>query len=376
MIAPLITVQQVATKVALKTFIYLPQKLYRSYKNWVPPVYEDEWKFHNPAHNKSLQGCEVVRAIALEDGEPAGRIMGIIHHGYNQQHNEKTARFFNLDCVNSQAVAHTLIRFVEEWAATNGMEKVIGPFGFSDKDPQGAQIEGFEHLPVIATPTNPPYLPALIEAEGYVKGLDCVSYKLAVPPGLPPLYQKIHQRISRNHQLQLLAFTTKKQMKPYIVPVLRLVNETYSNLFGFVPMTEAEMKGLASQYMFVLDPEFIKVIQSPSKEIIGFIVAMPDMSRGLQKAKGNILPFGFLHILAATKKTKQLNLMLGAIKPAWRGIGLNVLMAKAVIETANRRGFTLIDSHLVLESNTRMCAELANLGGKVYKRYRVYTKAL
>lgn len=376
MIASAIAIKEVTTKKDLKTFIYLPLYIYKGYKNYVPPVFDDEWKLHNPKHNKSLADCEVIRALAMQDDKPAGRIMGIIHKIYNEKLSENTARFFQLDCVDDPAVSHALIGFIENWARSKGITKLIGPFGFSDKDPQGAQIEGFEHLPVIVTPSNPPHIPLLIEKEGYKKQEDCVSYCLQVPQQLPDAYEAVYKRIARNTSLQLVEFTSKKQLKPYIIPVLRLVNETYGNLFGFVPMTEAEMKTFAAQYMMVLDPAFVKVVETAKKDIAAFIVAMPDMSPGLQKAKGRILPFGFVHMLRAAKKTKQLNLMLGAIKPRYRAIGLNVLLAKALINTALQRGYTTIDSHLVLENNTRMCAELANLGGKVYKRYRIYQKQL
>ncbi|HWB26976.1 MAG TPA: hypothetical protein VG738_15940 [Chitinophagaceae bacterium] len=376
MIASPINIKEVSSHRELKQFIYLPQSIYKGYNNWVPPVYDDEWKLHNKKHNKSLAACDVVKAIAYKNDTPVGRVMGIIHHEYNGRHNEKTARFFQFDCIDDNNTASALLNFVEQWARAKGMTLIIGPFGFSDKDPQGAQIEGFEHLPVLVTPTNPPYLPKLIEAEGYIKNEDCVSYKLPVPERLPEQYEYIYRRLSANKKFELVEFTSKKQMKPYIVPVLRLVNETYAPLFGFVPMSEPEMKKLAAQYMFVLDPGCIKIIQTTEKEIVAFIVAMPDMSRGLQKAKGKILPFGFLYMLNDARRNTQLNLMLGAIKQRYRGIGLNVLLAKALITTAAKRGFTLIDSHLILENNTRMCAELSNLGGVIYKRYRIYKKEL
>jgi len=376
MIASQIAIKEVVTKQQLKAFIYLPLHIYSRYKNYVPPVFDDEWKLHNPKHNKSLAGCEVIRALAIAGGKPIGRIMGIIHKSFNEKIGNETARFFQFDCVDDAAVSHTLISFVENWARSKGMTKIIGPFGFSDKDPQGAQIEGFEYLPVIVTPSNPPYIPKLIEKEGYIKQEDCVSYNLPVPQQLPEVYEAVYKRLSNNTNLKLVEFTSKRQLKPYIIPVLRLVNETYGELFGFIPMTEVEMKTFAAQYMLVLDPACVKVVETAQKDIAAFIVAMPDMSPGLQKAKGKILPFGFLYMLGAAKKTKQLNLMLGAIKPRYRAIGLNVLMAKAIINTALQRGYTLIDSHLVLENNTRMCAELANLGGKVYKRYRIYQKKL
>ncbi len=366
----------VTSKGLLKKYIFLPQKIYSGYPNWVPPVYMDEWAFHDPKKNRALHTSDVIRVIAFKDDKPVGRIMGIINKKYNDQHGLKNVSFFNLDCIPETSVAHALIQFVENWGKEKGMNKVIGPYGFSDKDPQGLQVEGFENLPVIVTPTNPPYLQQLVEAEGYTKELDCVSYKLNVPSTLPVVYEKIADRILRNPGIRLIEFKNKKELKPHILPALRLMNEAYANLFGFSAMTEEEMKALADQYIFVLDPEFVKVIQTDKGETVAFGVGMPDISPGLQKAKGKLFPFGFIHILNASRKAKQLNLMLGAVKQGFRGIGLNVLLGKSMLESARRRGFTVMDSHLILETNNLMRSEFEKVGGVIYKRYRVYQKNL
>ncbi len=365
-----------ADKKSLRRYLHLPQRLYRSYPNWVPPIYADERKFHDPKQNAALADAEMKRWMATRAGEPVGRIMGIINRRYNEQAGETTGRFFNFDCLDDQPVAHALLGAVEGWTVEQGMTRLIGPFGFSDKDPQGLQVEGFEHLPVIAAPANPPYLPRLVEAEGYEKERDALSYKLPVVAEGPPLYEKVYQRILRKGALRLVEFERKRELRPYIVPALRLVNETYAPIFGFVPMTEPEMQRLAAQYMPVLDPAFLKLVENQEGEMIGFIVAIPDMSKGIQGARGNLFPFGFLHLLAAARKTRQLNAMIGAIKPGYRSRGVNVLLGKALTRSALARGFEFIDSHLVLEENQRMQAEYENLGGTVYKRYRIYQKAL
>jgi len=371
-----IEIRIVDSKKLLKDYIFLPEKIYRQEPRWVPPLYMDEWAFHDPQQNKALDTCDTIRAIAYRGSEPVGRIMGIVHHAYNKKHNEKTARFFNLDCINDQTVAHTLIRYMEDWGKAKGMNKIIGPFGFSDKDPQGLQIEGLNFLPVLATPTNPSYLQALVENEGYRKEVDCVSYQMPLHRTLHSVYEKVYERIKKNQSLKLLEFNSKRQLKPYILPVFRLVNEAYDSIFGFVPMTEEEMKKFAAQYLPVLDPVFVKAVVNVENELIAFVVAMPDMSKGIQKAKGKLFPFGFLHILHSMKKATQLNLMLGAVKPGFRGIGLNVLLGKSLMESAVKRGFTMMDSHLILENNPLMRSECERIDGKVYKRFRVYQKNL
>jgi ribosomal protein S18 acetylase RimI-like enzyme len=371
-----VSLKEVADTKELRQYIYLPQQLHKSSASWVPPIYAEEWKFHDPKHNPALAYSDVVRLVAYANGEPVGRIMGIINGRYNEQRQEKTARFFNLDCVEDPAVSHALLGFIERWTREKGMDRLIGPFGFSDKDPQGLQIEGFDQLAVIAAPSNPRYLQTLVEKEGYTKEVDCVSYKLPVPQQFPAFYEKVYRRVIRNHKLELMEFKSKRQIKPYIVPALRLVNETYAPLFGFVPMSEPEMKRLANQYMPIIDPAFMKLARNAEGEMVGFVVALPDMSRGIQKAKGRLFPFGYLHMLAAARKTRQLDIVLGAIKQEYRGIGVDVLLAKALLETARDRGFEFADSHLVLETNTRMRAEYENLGGEIYKRYRVFRKDL
>jgi len=371
-----IEIREITTREELRGYIYFPKLIYKNDPHWVPPIYSDEFNFHNAEANSALSYCNVIRLMAYRDRQPVGRIMGIINHKYNNQWGEQTARFFQLDCTNDIEVAHALISEIEKWAKANGMNKVIGPYGFSDKDPQGLQIEGFEFLPVIATPTNPEYLRKLVEGEDYHKEVDCLSYQMPIPQFFPETYNKIYDRLSRNKKIRLLEFSSKRDLKPYIVPVFRLVNECYAPLFGFVPMSEIEMKRFAAQYLPILNPDFVKVVVDLQNEVVAFVVSMPDMSKGIQKAKGRLFPFGFLQILASAKKTRQLDLLLGAVKSSFRGKGLTVLLGKSLMTTASKRGLETMDSHLILETNIRMRAECEKVGGKVYKRYRVYKKMI
>jgi len=371
-----IEIREVHSKQQLSDYIHFPETIYRDDPHWVPPIYADEWTFHDPVKNAALQYSSTIRLMAYRNGGAVGRIMGIINRKYNEQVGEETARFFNLDCINDQNVAHRLIGQIESWAKSKGINKVIGPYGFSDKDPQGLQVEGFEHLPVIATPTNPKYLQTLVEKEGYSKEVDCISYSMPIPKATPALLKKISDRVLVNKKIRLIEFSSKSKLKPFIIPVFRLVNECYAPLFGFVPMSEEEMRKFAAQYLPILDPAFVKVIVDHADEVIAFVVSMPDMSKGIQKAKGKLFPFGFIHILGSAKKTKQLDLLLGAVKPNYRGKGLTAVLGQSLMQTATQRGLETMDSHLILETNKLMCAECENVGGKIYKRYRVYKKII
>ncbi len=360
----------------VKEFIYLPEKLYRQYPNFVPPFFADEEAFHNSRKNAAFQENDTIRFLAVDHGRTVGRVMGIIHHEYNSRHQQKTARFYQLEFIDDPAVSETLLKAIEEWAKDKGMNKLIGPYGFSDKDPQGYQIEGFENLPVISTATNPPYLPKHLEALGFQKEFDCLSYKINVIEKFPEAYELIYRRVSGNKLIKLIEFKTKKEIKPYIVPVFRLVNEAYSHLFGFTAMSESEMKKFAGQFLPILDPEFIKIVVDNTGAVVAFVVSVPDMSRGIQKARGRLFPFGFYHILSEQKKATQLDLLLGAIKPNYRKRGITVLLAYALMRSAVKRKIKTIDSHLVLETNEPMLAEVKNIGADLYKRYRIFGKGL
>lgn len=371
-----IEIRKVESKKDLKKFIFLPSVLHSSHKNWVPPIYNDEWTFLSHEKNKNMRENDTLLLLAFHEEKIVGRIMGIINLHHNEVQNIKTARFFYLECENNREVSHALIDAVEKWAREKGMNKMIGPFGFSDKDPQGLMIEGFEHMPVIATNYNFPYMVDLVEKEGYTKEIDCVSFKLPIPREVPELYNRILVRILKNNKLRILEFRNRWSMKKYIVPLFRLINEAYTDLYGFIPLDEKEMHEFSNRYLPILDPAFVKVVVDGKDNVIAFIIAMPDMNEGIIKAKGKLFPFGFLKILRSAKHTKQLDLMLGAVKEEYRGVGFDVLLGSKIIESAWKRGIEVIDSHLILESNYKMRAELEKLGGVQFKRYRIYQKAI
>jgi len=368
-------IKEVISKKEYKTFIYLPEKIHKGHESWLPPIYMDEKKFFDPKKNLSFRGCDYILLLAYKDGEAVGRIMGIINHQYNKALNVSNARFSYIECYNDQEVAHALISAIEKWGRDKGMTKLIGPFGFTDRDIQGVLIEGFEFEPVIDSASNFEYLPELIAKEGYEKELDCVIYRFPLTIELPEIYQKIYQRITSKKELQFKEFTSRKQLKPLIIPVLRMVNESFKDIYGFVPMDDEEMFELAKRYLPILDPRFIKVV-TKGDEVVAFLISMPNIYKGIQKSKGRLLPFGIFHILKAMKSAKTVNTMLGAVAPAFQKQGLDIFLSMTTIASAKKAGMTSIDTHVVMEDNNDMMAEMKRYGSHLLKKFRVYQKAL
>ncbi len=370
-----VVIKPVSTRQDLKTFIHLPALIHKNHKNWVPPIYMDEWVFFNPKKNRSFDHCDTVLALAWRNGKVVGRIMGVISHDYNLQHNEQHGRFSFLETWNEPEVFHALIEFVADWARQKGMVKLVGPLAFSDKDPQGFLIEGFDETVSIASNCSFPYMVDLTANEGFEKKYDLVVYKIAVPDEMPEFYKKIAERFAKNNgHFKILEFTSRRQIKPLVRPVLTLLNQTFTDIYGFIPFTEKEMDDFANRYLFLINPRFVKVILNEKDEVVSFIIGMSDISKGLQKSRGYLIPFGIIQVLLSARKSKQLNLLLGGIDPRYQGRGLDVMMGIKMLESAKAAGKITIDTHLELEYNTKVRAEMEKMGGVVYKKFRIFQK--
>jgi hypothetical protein len=370
-----VTIVEVKTAKDRSTFVRFPYQLNASRKNWLPTVYEEDLQFFNPESNAYFKGNDTALFLAYREKKVVGRIMALIHRKYNEEHSENTVRFAFFECIEHQPSANALFQAVADWGKTKGMDTLIGPFGFSDKDPQGLLIEGFDAGPVIASNCNAEYVVKLCQAAGFIPKFDLVVYDITVPDVVPPLYLRIEERLLKNPSFQIREFKSRKELKAYILPIFELTNLTFREIYGFQPVSKDEAMNFAKQYLPVLNPDFVKVVEKDGIPV-AYVIGMPDISEGIKKAGGRLYPLGFLKILRSARQTKKLVLLLGAIRQEYRGIGLDALMGSRLIASAIRLGYKHIDSHLELEDNLAVRAEMERLGGKVYKRFRVFQRPL
>lgn len=372
----MINLTEVKNKKDLKHFIRLPFEIHKQHKEWVPPLLSDEWTLFDKDKNHSFEFCDTIMLLAEKDGKVVGRIMGIINHMYNKAHGEKAVRFCFMECFDDTCVFDDLLSAVEEWGRVKGMDKMVGPLGFSDKDPQGFLIEGFEDpVSVMITNCSLPYMVSHMERNGYQKKIDLFQYRLERPREIPEVYLKIAERV-KSRGFEIIPLKKSKQVKPWVGPVFDLINETYTEIYGFAPLTERESREFADRFLPLLDAEYIKLIKNADEDLVGFVVAMPDIGPGIKKAKGRIFPFGFIHILRSMRQSKQLNLLLGCVKNSIQNTGLDALLAVELFKSTEKNNLTVIDSHLVMEENVKMRATFERLGGICYKKYRIFEKDL
>ncbi len=369
-------IRTVESKNDLNSFIRLPFQIHKSHSNWLPPLISDERKVFDAKKNHSFTHCKTLLLVAERNKKIVGRIMGIINAQYNTVHKEQNARFFALETYNDKEVFDALITAVENWARNNGMNKLVGPIGFSDKDPQGFLLSGFDD-PVSIIVTNPSFQFMIdhMERNTYSKRIDLVQYRANVPDEVSPVYEAMYKRVSKTGY-QILEFTKTKAVRPFIPAVFALLNKTYTEIYGFAPLDELEITEFSERFLPFLDARFIKIVLDSKNEVVAFLVAMPDISQGMQKAKGRLFPFGFIHILRSAKKTKQLNLLLGSVKENLRIKGIVSLLAVKVIESARKARMEILDSHLIMEENRKMRAMYERFDAKIYKTYRIFQKGL
>jgi GNAT superfamily N-acetyltransferase len=371
-----IEIREIHSKKEKRLFIFLPERLYeKRYPQWVHPIYQSEFEFFDPGKNPAWGYSEGTLFLAWRNGKVVGRIMALLNHKVNRFRNQNSARFGFFDSVDDQEVASALFKVAEDWARSKGCDRIVGPLGFTDLDPEGMLVEGFEHRATIATWWHPPYTPKLVEAAGYAKETDWVTYLVDIQDGLPGVYEKIARRLTSRSSYRLREFKKRGEFVPFIEPVFSLINDSFKHLYGFAPLDEEEIRKVAADYIPILDPRFVKVVTLDG-ELVGFAIGVPDMTEGIRKARGRLFPFGIFKILSARKHSKRLDMLLGAIKEEHRGKGLDVLMANALYESARKAGMTHSDSHHELETNTRMRAEMERIGGRIYKRHRIYYKEL
>ena len=360
----------------MKRFVMLPYKLHKNDPNWIPQLISHERAQFDPAKNPAFDYCDSRFLLALKDGEVVGRVVAIINRKLVEKLESNTGRFGWFESIEDPAVAAALIGAAEEWLASMGMERVSGPMGFTDNDQTGFLVEGFDELPPIAGSYNPPWYNDYLEALGYGKEVDYVEFRITVPDRIPEKMERLVGLIRKRTTVRVFNESTPKALaKNWGHQVFDVLNESYAELYGTTLLGEREIAYYIKTYLGQVDPEFIK-LAADGDRLVGFIIAMPNLSKAFQKARGRLFPFGFLPILRAMKNSKVLDFYLAGIRPEYQGKGIDALMGFEMGKSALARGMKFAESNHELETNHKIQALWKLYDKRLHRRARVYTKTL
>ena len=380
----LIEIKKVENKKDLKTFIDFHYDLYEGNEYDVPNLFSDEMNTLSKDKNAAFEFCEAEYYLAYKDGKLAGRVAAIINHKANSKWGKKSVRFGWIDFIDDREVSKALLDSVEKYGREKGMEDVVGPLGFTDMDPEGMLVWGFDQLGTMPTIYNYAYYPEHIEAlEGFEVDNKYVEFKIMVPDEVPEKYAKIAMMIEKRYNLHVRKLTKKDIFQGGMgQKIFDLINDTYKDLYGYSELSQKQIDQLIKSYLGFLDFNLITCIEDwtdGEHKLIGVGITMPSLAHALRKCRrGRLLPFGWFHVLRAIKmhKTNIVDLLLIGILPEYRAKGANALLFADLIPWYQKYGIEWGETQVELETNAGVQGQWGALTPVMHKRRKCYKKII
>jgi len=367
------------TKHNLLKFVHFPiDDLYRDSEYYVPPLVTDEVNSLRPDKNPAFDFCEAVYYMAYRDGKPVGRIAGIINHVVNERSNKKEVRFGYIDFIDDAEVVDRLIDAVTRWGKSKGMEHLTGPLSFTDMDPEGMLVEGFDRVGTSGGIYNYPYYPKHMERLGFVKDADWIELLITIPPDIPEKMVRISNIVAERNNLENVKYTDRKKLvNDYGDAIFKLINVAYDELFGYSPLSDKQIKHYIKMYLpFLPLNDLSMVVDKTSRELIAVGISIPSLARALIKGRGRLFPWGWKHLLHAFKHNDVVDLMLIAVKPEFQNKGVNSLLFTDLIPCFNKNGYKFAESNRELEANSKVLKQWEYFEREQHKRRRAFTKEI
>lgn len=359
----------------VQQFVGFPFQLYRDCPQWVPPwissVKNNLNRHQNPFYRHSMADF----FLAESEGQTLGRVAAIHNRRYNEYHGAKTAFFGYFDVVEDVEAAHALFDAVADWARAQGLDEILGPRGIMGSDTGGVLVEGFEHRAAMGVPYNFPYYDGFIRDSGFEKDTDYLSGYLGGDYQLPERLHRIAERAKARRGFWVKTFESKREMRQWAPRVVEAHHEAFSQNHTFYPPSAEEIAIIMDLIITIADRRLIKLVMKDER-IVGFVFAYPDLSAGLQKAKGRLWPFGWFYILRERKRTRWVNINGLGVLPAHRGLGSNAILYTELEKALRACDFEHADLIQAEEGNYKSLADMEALGVKWYKRHRGYRRTL
>ncbi len=373
-------IKPVETRREVEQFILFPWKIYARDPYWVPPLISERKIFFDPNRNPFFKHAEVQLFLALRGKEVVGTISAHINYNHNDFHGEKAGFFGFFECVEDFGVAQALLDTACRWVAERGMEVIRGPMNFSTNEECGLLVEGFDSRPVVMMTYNPRYYVDFIERAGFVKAMDLYAYIIQAEDlknnaeNLPEKVFKAAEAALSRPQIRI----RNLNMRDFDREVERgwkVYNSAWSKNWGFVPLTREEFRHMAYGLKTFLDPELVFVAEIDG-EPVGISVTLPDVNIPLHRMNGRLFPLGWLKFLWYRRKIDTARFFMMGVVEQYRNLGIDAVFYLETAKALLRKGYTRCEMSWILENNYMMNRIIQRLGGRVYKVYRIYEKAL
>lgn len=374
-----VIIKRVLDRKSLKTFISFPEKLYRNNPYYVPALFFDEMNTLDPLKNPGSAFCNSELYLAYRDEKIVGRVAAIVNHKANKQWNHDEVRFGWFDFIDDPEVSGALIDKVIEFGHKFGMKQIVGPLGFTDFDPEGMLIEGFDQEGTMPLIYNADYYPKHLESMGFTKDADWLEYRISIPEVLPERFTRVANIIKERNNLHIRSLTKKyvRETK-YGHKVFDLINETYKDLYNFTVLPTSMADKYLGFYLSVLDLKFVSMVENEKNELVAFGITMPSLTKALQKSRGRLFPFGWIPVLKSLyfKHENGVELLLIGVRPDYRNAGLTSLLFADMFEKLSKAGFKWAETNAELETNNAIQNSWSGFDYVQNKRRRSYIKQI
>ena len=374
-----IQIKTVSSRGEMKTFARFGNRLYKGNKYYVPSMPFDDLNTFDKDKNGAFEFSEAEFYLAYKDGKVVGRVAAIINHKANDAWKVKQVRFGWIDFIDDIEVSTALLNAVEEFGKAHGMTQIVGPLGFTDFDPEGMLVEGFDRVSTMALIYNYPYYPEHMKKLGYYKETGWVEYRITIPDALPEQHVRLAELVKKRYNLKVRKMTVRQIKKEnYGRKLFKLINETYCVLYGYSLLSEKQIDQYVDTYLSLVDAKMLTFVEDADGDLIGAGISIPSLAEPLQKCNGEIFPFGWWHLLKTMfiKKPDTLDLLLIGVRPDYQNRGVNSLVFVDLFENYRKLGFKYAETNANLETNVKVQAMWDPFEKELHKRRWVFGKDL
>lgn len=370
----MVQISEVKTPVRLKAFINFPWQIYARDPNWVPPLKKEVKTVLDHKHYPFWEHARGTLFLAEKNGELVGRISAQVDENYNELWNEKLGSFGFFECQNDQEVANALFDAAANWVKKEGSTGIRGPMSPSSNDEWGFLLDGFDRPPVLMMPYNPPYYLKLAENYGFKKAKDLLAFIKYASTPMPERFISLAEKLKQNPRITVRP-VNMKSLKSEMAIIRELYNESWQKNWGFSPMTDNEMNYLASNLKNFAQPEMVLFAFYDGKPA-GLSITLPDLNQVLKYLNGKLGLLEIVKYFYYRKRIKGIRSLIFGFKEEYRRLGLPILLFYETEKFARKKGYEWSELSWNLEDNRLINDFDRELGGEVYKRYRVVEKII
>ena len=374
-----IQIKTVTSRKELKTFSRFGNKLYKGNKYYVPTLIFDDLNTLDKAKNAAFEFCEAEYYLAYKNGNLVGRVAAIVNYKANESWKVDQVRFGWFDFIDDIEVSSALLDAVIAFGKTRGMTQIVGPLGFTDFDPEGMLVEGFDKVSTMALIYNHPYYPEHMKKLGYTKETGWVELRITIPQSIPDRHKRLADLVVQRNNLKVRKLTRKQILKEnYGQKLFKLINQTYCILYGFSLLSEKQIDQFVDTYLSFIDARMLTFIEDENGDLIAAGISMPSLARALQKCNGELFPFGWWYLLKNMfiKKPDTLDLLLIGVRPDYQNKGVPTLLICDLIEVYNKLGFRYAETNAMLETNTAVQALWTPFEKEQHKKRWIFGKEI